>query len=114
MIHQRKFQKYHELVFNFIKENIRLPKSPIACVSDGEMGIINAMICVPTLVDVRCWNHVLNDTQRWLIDHGFSVLLNVDGIKLNKTMPIFGNLKIVANSGSFDPFRRKRRSIWYL
>ena len=69
MIHQRKFQKHHELPFNFLKENVRLPKSPVACVSHGEIRIINYMTCVPTLVDVRCWNHVLNDIQRWLTEH---------------------------------------------
>jgi len=43
MIQHHKFQKHHELLFNFFKENIRLPKSPVACVSDVEIGIINAM-----------------------------------------------------------------------
>ena len=54
------------------KKIIRLPKSPIACVSDGEIGIINAMTCFPTKVDLWCWNHVLNDIQSWLTEHGFS------------------------------------------
>ena len=72
MIHQFKFQNHHELHFNLLKENVRLPKSPVACVSDSEIRMINAMTCVPTLVDVRCWNHVLNDIQRWLTKHGFS------------------------------------------
>ena len=72
MIHERKFQKHHEILFTFFKEKSRLPKSQIACVTDGEQGIINAMTCIPTLRDVRCWNHVLNDIQRWQTENGFS------------------------------------------
>ena len=59
-------------VFMCFKENVRFPKSPIACVSDGEIGVINAMTCVPAPVDGRCLKHVLNDIQSWLTEHGFS------------------------------------------
>ena len=72
MLHERKFQTHHELLFTFLKDNIRFPKNLIACVTDGEQGIMNAMSCVPTIVDVRCWNHILNDVGRWLRDKGCS------------------------------------------
>lgn len=54
------------------QENIQLHKAPIVCVSDGETGIINAMTRAPTFADVQCWNHVVNDIQRWVSDNGFS------------------------------------------
>ena len=49
---------------------MKLPRRPVACVTDGETGIINAMSVVPNLVDIRCWNHILQDCGRWLTDKG--------------------------------------------
>ena len=40
LIHERKFQQHHEIFFNFLKEKVKLPRRPIACVTDGETGII--------------------------------------------------------------------------
>jgi len=37
------FKNTMNFFLTFFKANIRLPKSPVACVSDGEIGIINAM-----------------------------------------------------------------------
>ena len=70
LIHERKFQQHHEILFNFLKDKVKLPRRPIACVTDGEIGIINAMSVVPNLVDVRCWNHILQDCGRWLTEKG--------------------------------------------
>ena len=72
LIHERKFQKHHEIFFSFLKDMIKLPKRPTACVSDGEFGIINAMSCVSNLLDVRCWNHILQDCGKWLTEKGCS------------------------------------------
>ena len=72
LIHERKFQQHHEILFNFLKDKVKLPRRPIACVTDGEIGIINAMSVVPNLVDVRCWNHILQDCGRWLTEKGCS------------------------------------------
>ena len=60
LIHERKFQQHHEIFFNFLREKVKLSKRPIACVN-GETGIINAMSVIPNLIDVRCWNHILQD-----------------------------------------------------
>ena len=72
LIHKRKFQRHLEIFFNLIKEKVKLPRRPFACVTDGETGIINAMSVVPNLVDIRCWNHILQDCGRWLTDKGCS------------------------------------------
>ena len=32
--------------------------------------MINAMNMLPSAVDIRCWNHVLQDFQRWLLENG--------------------------------------------
>ena len=47
---------------------MNLPRRPVACVTDSETGIINAMSVVPNLVDIRCWNHNLQDCGGWLTD----------------------------------------------
>ena len=70
LIHECKFQKHHKIFFSFVKDMIKLPKWPIACVSDGEVEIIKA--CVSNLVDVQCWNHILQDCRSWLTEKGCS------------------------------------------
>ena len=38
LIHEQKFQQHHEILFNFLKDKVKLPRRPIACVTDGEIG----------------------------------------------------------------------------
>ena len=70
LIHERKFQKHHEEIFQFIRDNIKFSKRSVALVTDGEQGMISAMNMLPSAVDIRCWNHVLQDFQRWLLENG--------------------------------------------
>ena len=67
---KEKFQKHHEVMFQFIRDNIKFSKRSVALVTDGEQGMINAMHMLPSAVDIRCWNHVLQDLQRWLLENG--------------------------------------------
>ena len=68
MIHERKFQKHHEVFLETIKEKIpRLGNSKLAIVTDRETGIINAIKKVfPNLTLLVCWNHILRDTKDFL------------------------------------------------
>ena len=47
-----------------LEKLVKFPRGQkIACVTDGERGIVNSVQSVPQLLDVRCWNHVFNDVQ---------------------------------------------------
>ena len=72
MIHERNFQKCHEMLFNSVKQRIpRLKDKNLAIVTDRETGIINAIKNVfPNLTLLICWNHILRDTKEWLRKNG--------------------------------------------
>ncbi|MCG8048891.1 MAG: Ulp1 family isopeptidase [Candidatus Thiodiazotropha taylori] len=72
MIHERKFQKCHEMLFNSVKQKIpRLSSKCLPIVTDREIGIINAIKNVfPNLSLLLCWNHIIRDTKEWLRKNG--------------------------------------------
>ena len=72
MIHERKFQKHHEVFLDSVKEKIpRLSTKKLAIVTDRETGIINAIKKIfPNLRLLICWNHILRDTKEWLRKNG--------------------------------------------
>mgnify|MGYP003519573234 FL=1 len=72
IIHERKFQKIHEIFFQYIEEKIpRLGTKNIAIVTDREQGLINAIHNVfPNLTNLLCWNHIIRDVKQWLRSKG--------------------------------------------
>ena len=53
LLHERKCQKHHELMFQFVRDNIKFSECPVLLVTDGEQGIINALNILPSVVDIR-------------------------------------------------------------
>ena len=68
IIHERKFQKIHEIFFQYIEKKIpRLGTKNIAIVTDREQGLINTLQNVfPNLTNVLFWNHIIRDVKQWL------------------------------------------------
>ena len=60
-----KFQKYHEMLFNAVKQKIPLLSNEnIPIVTNRETGIVNAIITVfPDLNILHCCNHMIRDTK---------------------------------------------------
>ncbi len=72
LIHERKFQKAHEVFFEICKKLVRsLKETKRPIVTDEECSIVNAISSVlPTVPQLRCWNHIFQDVTRWLRRHG--------------------------------------------
>ena len=72
LLHERKFQQCHQQLFKEAIKHVpalKTVKHPI--VTDEEKGIVNAVEdCLPNIVRVRCWNHIIRDVTRWLRAHG--------------------------------------------
>ena len=63
MIHERKFQKCHEQLFDLIKSKIpKLNSKHVCVITDREVGIINAFKnALPNAQVLLCWNHIFRD-----------------------------------------------------
>ena len=72
LIHERKFRECHEKFFNeCIKHVPTLCKASKPIVTDDEKGIVGSIKkTLPNLKWLRCWNHLFQDTRRWLRNHG--------------------------------------------
>ena len=72
LLHERKFQQCHQQLFQEAIKHVPALKSvKHPMVTDEEKGIVNAVeICLPNIVRVRCWNHIIRDVTRWLRAHG--------------------------------------------
>lgn len=73
MLHDRKLQYCHEQFFKSISEKVpNLRKnSTKPIVTDEEVGIINALrVVLPNTPRLRCWNHLIRASKRWLSSHG--------------------------------------------
>ena len=81
MIHERKFQKHHEVFLEAVKEKVPLLGTKnLAIVTDRETGIINAIKKVfPNLTLLICWNHILRDTKDFLRKIG-EISKNIEAI----------------------------------
>ena len=88
MIHERKFQKCHEMLFNSVKQRIpRLKNKNLPIVTDRETGIINAIKnCFPDLTLLICWNHILRDTKEWLRKNGENEQNTIEIVKQIKCL----------------------------
>ena len=68
LLHERKFQQCHQQLFKEAIKHVpalKTVKHPI--VTDEEKGIVNAVEdCLPNIVRVHCWNHIIRDVTRWL------------------------------------------------
>ena len=106
IIHERKFQKIHEIFFQYIEEKIpRLGTKNIAIVTDKEQGLINAIHNVfPNLTNLLCWNHIIRDVKQWLrskgeINENISVyakqLRNFLSVVVRKNMTTYLLIKII-------------------
>ena len=71
LIHERKFRECHEKFFNeCIKHVPTLCKTSKPIVTDDEKGIVGSIEkTLPNLKWLRCWNHLFQDTRRWLRNH---------------------------------------------
>ena len=66
-----KYKECHKKLFHILDKLVKFPcGEKIACVTDGERGIVNLVQSLPQLVDVRCWNHVFNDVKGFLTKNG--------------------------------------------
>ena len=71
LIHERKYEECHKKLFHILDKLVKFPHGQkIACVTDGECGIVNSVQSLPQLVDVRCWNHVFNDVKGFVTKNG--------------------------------------------
>ncbi|XP_044182200.1 uncharacterized protein LOC122963007 [Acropora millepora] len=71
LIHERKYEECHRKLFHILDKLVKFPRGEkIACVTDGERGIVNSVQSLPQLVDVRCWNHVFNDVKGFVTKNG--------------------------------------------
>ena len=114
MIHERKFQNCHEMLFNSVKQRIpRLKNKNLPIITDREMGIINAVKNVfPNFQLLICWNHILRDTKDWLRKNGENEQSTLDIVKQIKNLlesPSEEAYNILLNGGSGE---RGYRVIW--
>jgi hypothetical protein len=66
LIHERKFEATHSLLFSYMKKYVSARFNPII-VTDGEKAASNAiMTSFPNWNLVSCWNHLLIDVEVWL------------------------------------------------
>ena len=75
MIHERKLQHTHEVLFQQIQSVCPQlgTATNIVIVTDNEPAIRNAIRThFPDASLFLCWNHVLQDCKRWLRSHGVS------------------------------------------
>ncbi|XP_073501834.1 uncharacterized protein [Phyllobates terribilis] len=68
MVHERKFQKYHELFIGELVNQLNLKDiKTIPFVTDREKGILNAVKKVAQSISlVLCENHILRDIEYWV------------------------------------------------
>ena len=68
IIHDRKFQKVHEIFFEYIAQKVpTLCRKGLVIVTDREVGITNAISKVlPEMTIYHCWNHLKGDVRFWL------------------------------------------------
>ena len=69
LIHSRKFQRMHENFF--VDLQLRYFSLQCIIVTDGESALENAVTKVfPKWTPVTCWNHIIQDVERWVKNHG--------------------------------------------
>lgn len=68
LIHDRKFQDDHEKFFRFVSEECPfLKKGKIVFITDREFRLNNIF---PEAKQLYCWNHLIKNVDRWLVQHG--------------------------------------------
>ena len=72
LIHERKFQACHDHLFATCCKLISsLHKCKKRIVTDEEHVFVNTVKSyLPSAPHLRCWNHIMQDTLRWLRGHG--------------------------------------------
>ena len=72
LIHERKFQACHDHLFATCCKLIpSLHKCKKHIVTDEEHAFVNTVKSyLPSAPHLRCWNHIMRDTLRWLHGHG--------------------------------------------
>ena len=69
LIHERKFQITHEMLFE-IAAMKAITKSSFSIVTDEEKGIVNAIRkYLPNSTRLRCWNHIFRSARYWCHSH---------------------------------------------
>ena len=74
LIHERKFQTTHEILFRIANEKVpSLAKSVCPIVTDEEKAINNAIAnIIPNVKRLRCWNHIFRGARHWIRSHNIS------------------------------------------
>ena len=119
LIHERKYQRHHELFFETLSELVpSLRKCTAVLVTDREKGITNAIHKVlPGISIVLCWNHLKQDIRYWIKKHGgksdeisiyaehLNTLLNCETEEIFQK--IFSNLSTTWTSSYLEYFNRE-------
>ena len=64
MIHERKFQDHHEILFETLRRYCKSNLTNVPIAIDMERGILNAIEAETTLKVVGCWRHLRKDIER--------------------------------------------------
>ena len=73
LLHERKFECTHEDFMTLVKKELPALNNlkPIPIVTDDEQGVCNAIDKTLTgVIQVKCWNHIINSAKIWLRRHG--------------------------------------------
>ena len=58
-------------MFHILDKLVKFPQGgKIACMTDGEHGIVSLIQSLQQLVDVCCWNHVFNNVKGFVTKNG--------------------------------------------
>jgi hypothetical protein len=69
--HEKKTQETHDEFFRFIEKHFSIIETKGFLVTDCEDGFRNAIReQLPTVLLIRCWNHLYASIERWLTQNG--------------------------------------------
>ena len=70
LIHERKFEKTHEMLFEIAAIKVSLTQRAFSIVTDEEKGTMNAIMKhLPNATQLRCWNHIFRSARYWFHSH---------------------------------------------
>ena len=74
LIHERKLQKNHEILFEMAAIKVSaLTQRVFPIVTDEEKGIVNAIRkFLPNSIRLRCWNHIFRSARYWCRNHNIN------------------------------------------
>jgi hypothetical protein len=66
LFHDSKEQSVHDIFWNWIRKTFPSIKTKGLCATDGEKALINSL---GEIVNLRCWNHLLENIKQWVRRH---------------------------------------------